>query len=135
MFVYPQVYGAYEMKLNSLTVHFFVMNNIFFSKDEHDENVVIHEKYDIKGSTVNRSSAPPVEGQVCTCKNCEQKFVYTRSRSLFRGRRFGLLTSGAAASVSGEVAASSPRTASSAGPVSASFRHLPTNEDYVHQFS
>lgn len=91
------------MKLNSLTVCFFVMNNIFYSKDENDDNLVIHEKYDIKvgvvspfccwlyflfsgqGSTVNRSSAPPVEGQVCVCKNCEQKFVYTRGKRKFLG--------------------------------------------------
>jgi hypothetical protein len=113
------------------------MNNIFYSKDERDDSVVIHEKYDIKGSTVNRSSAPPVEGQVCTCKNCEQKFVYTRSRSL---RRFvnGLLMS--STNMSGDSAnAANPttfsRAHSSASHISASFRQLPLQEDYLNQYS
>jgi hypothetical protein len=47
-----KVYGAYKMILNSLTVHFFVMNNIFYSKDENENNVIMHEKYDIKGKVL-----------------------------------------------------------------------------------
>jgi hypothetical protein len=48
------------------------MNNLFFCP----EKTAIHEKYDIKGSTFARSSTPPMNGQTCTCRHCEQKFVY-----------------------------------------------------------
>ena len=74
------------MNLDDVAVHFFVMNNLFYSKDENGDPITIHEKYDLKGSTVNRSSVPPREGDTCTCKDCKQKFVYHRKK---RGRRSG----------------------------------------------
>jgi hypothetical protein len=61
------------------------MNNLFCAKDSNGSNLVIHEKYDIKGSTVNRSAAPPSEGQVVNCKNCEQKFIYHRKQRRRKG--------------------------------------------------
>jgi hypothetical protein len=73
-----QIYGAYTMQIYGIELNFFVMNNLFHDKDESGTNLSIHEKYDIKGSTVNRSSVPPVEGQVVTCTHSEQKFVYHR---------------------------------------------------------
>jgi hypothetical protein len=71
-----KVFGAYTMQIYGISLHFFVMNNLFHDKDATGENLSIHEKYDIKGSTVNRSSVPPVEGQTATCTHCEQKFTY-----------------------------------------------------------
>lgn len=75
-----KVYGAYTMQIYGISLHFFVMNNLFYDKDASGSNLSIHEKYDIKGSTVNRSSVPPVEGQTATCTHCEQKFVYHRKK-------------------------------------------------------
>jgi hypothetical protein len=68
------------MQIYGIKLHFFVMNNLFHEKDETGANLAIHEKYDIKESTVNRSSVPPVEGQVATCTHCEQKFVYSKKK-------------------------------------------------------
>ena len=68
------------MQIYGISLHFFVMNNLFYDKDSTGANLSIHEKYDIKGSTVNRSSVPPVEGQTATCTHCEQKFVYHRKK-------------------------------------------------------
>ena len=64
------------------------MNNLFIAKDEHGLNVAVHEKYDIKGSTVKRSADPPVEGQSVNCKNCEQKFIYHKRRKGKKSRLF-----------------------------------------------
>ena len=64
------------LKIYGTSLYFFVMNNLFLSVDE----LTMHEKYDIKGSTVSRSAAPPREGQLATCTNCEQKFVYRRKK-------------------------------------------------------
>jgi hypothetical protein len=75
-----KIYGAYAMQIYGIDLFFFVMNNLFHDKDDSGTNLSIHEKYDIKGSTVNRSSVPPVEGQVVTCTHCEQKFVYSRKK-------------------------------------------------------
>ena len=64
------------LKIYGTSLYFFVMNNLFLSVD----GLTMHEKYDIKGSTVSRSAAPPREGQLATCTNCEQKFVYRRRK-------------------------------------------------------
>jgi 1-phosphatidylinositol-4-phosphate 5-kinase len=48
------------------------MNNIFLTKN----NLMIHEKYDIKGSWIKRNADLPKEGDMATCRLCEQKFRY-----------------------------------------------------------
>jgi hypothetical protein len=52
------------------------MHNIFHNT----ESEVVNEKYDIKGSWVNRNAAIPIEGQVATCSNCNQKFVFMKPK-------------------------------------------------------
>lgn len=39
---------------------------------------MIHEKYDIKGSWIKRNADLPKEGDMATCRLCEQKFRFTR---------------------------------------------------------
>jgi hypothetical protein len=73
------------LRIYSTDIYFFVMANLFYSNTK----LTIHEKYDIKGSTVNRSSAPPSEGQTCTCRHCEQKFTYHRKQ---RRNRYSAVT-------------------------------------------
>jgi hypothetical protein len=72
--LYLQIYGAYRLRIYSSSLLFFVMNNIFLNADD----AVMHEKYDIKGSWVARSSTPPRDGQLVTCTHCEQSFRYYR---------------------------------------------------------
>ena len=57
--------------------YFLVMNNIFESAGKK----VLHQTYDIKGSWVGRSMEPPREGKEATCRHCNQKFVYIKSKS------------------------------------------------------
>lgn len=52
------------------------MSNIFLN----DENLLMNEKYDIKGSWVKRNAEPPLNGQSVTCTHCEQKFIYKKKR-------------------------------------------------------
>lgn len=78
-FEFAQIYGAYLLHIYTTDIYFFVMANLFYS----DPKLSINEKYDIKGSTVNRSFEAPKEGQSSTCRHCEQKFVY-RSKKIKR---------------------------------------------------
>jgi hypothetical protein len=68
------------LRIYSTDIYFFVMANLFYSSNK----LSIDEKYDIKGSTVNRSSAPPSEGQSCTCRHCGQKFFYHKKKYNYR---------------------------------------------------
>lgn len=67
-----RIYGAFQLRIYSTSFYFYVMHNIFLSHD----GEVVNEKYDIKGSWVNRNAAVPREGQIVTCSNCNQKFTY-----------------------------------------------------------
>ncbi len=70
-----KIYGLYMMRIYATDIYFFVMANLFYS----EPMLAIHEKYDIKGSTVNRNALPPKEGQSYNCKHCEQRFTYFKS--------------------------------------------------------
>ena len=72
-----QIYGAYKLRIYGTTFYFFVTDNIFLNPDKE----VINEKYDLKGSWVKRNSTPPQEGQRATCSLCNQKFVFTKTKS------------------------------------------------------
>jgi hypothetical protein len=67
-----RIYGAFQLRIYSTSFYFYVMHNIFLTLDHE----IVNEKYDIKGSWVNRNAAVPREGQVVTCSNCNQKFKY-----------------------------------------------------------
>ncbi len=75
-----KIYGIYRLQIYGISLYFFVMSNIFLNK----ENLMMHEKYDIKGSWVNRNAALPVNGEVVTCKHCNQKFVF--QKKIVRGK-------------------------------------------------
>jgi 1-phosphatidylinositol-4-phosphate 5-kinase len=53
-----KIYGVYMLQIYGTSLYFLVMNNLFMNKRR--EN--INEKYDIKGSTVNRNAALPEPG-------------------------------------------------------------------------
>ena len=71
-----QIYGAFQLRIYDTSFYFYVMHNIFHNA----ESEVVNEKYDIKGSWVNRNAAIPMEGQVATCSNCNQKFVFMKPK-------------------------------------------------------
>lgn len=48
------------------------MSNIFLTDD------IINEKYDLKGSWVNRNATPPQDGRSATCSYCNQQFIFHR---------------------------------------------------------
>eukprot|EP01035_Chromulina_nebulosa_P023930 gene23930-31058_t len=72
-----KVLGAYRLQIYGNDLCFFVMSNIY----KNPENLSMHEKYDIKGSWLNRNSKPPRDGQSVTCMHCEQKFTYEKQRA------------------------------------------------------
>jgi hypothetical protein len=88
-------------------IHFYVMQNIFKGKSVINgirltlaggrasiasaSGEVINEKYDIKGSWVDRNAKIPSEGQLVTCSNCNQKYEFVRPESAIRRlNRLGL---------------------------------------------
>lgn len=75
-----RIYGAFQLRIYSTSFYFYVMHNIFLSLD----NEIVNEKYDIKGSWVNRNAAVPREGQVVTCSNCNQKFKFDPSQKAIK---------------------------------------------------
>ena len=50
------------------------MANVF------NTDLVIHNRYDIKGSWVNRNSELPKAGKKVTCRHCNRKYIYQGSR-------------------------------------------------------
>lgn len=63
-------YGCHSIKLYGSTFSFVVMENLFST------STVIHRRYDIKGSWVNRSAKHPSKGKRVTCRHCNGVFVY-----------------------------------------------------------
>lgn len=68
-----RIYGCHAIRLYGNTYHFVVMANLFSSEN------AIHQRYDIKGSYVNRSAKCPTLGQSVTCRYCKAKFKYHTS--------------------------------------------------------
>ena len=65
-----RILGAHCLKLYDTSFYFYVMENLFqFEK----KDVLLQQRYDIKGSWVNRNMTPPRPGQVVTCRHCNQK--------------------------------------------------------------
>jgi 1-phosphatidylinositol-4-phosphate 5-kinase len=68
-----RIYGAYNLVVYGTEFRFFVMENLFFVR--RDNPVAIHERYDIKGSWVNRNFSVPKVGQSSTCRLCDEKYI------------------------------------------------------------
>ncbi|TDH65665.1 hypothetical protein CCR75_009197 [Bremia lactucae] len=63
-------YGCHAIRLYGNTFNFVVMANLFSTEK------VIHRRYDIKGSWVNRSAKHPSKGKRVTCRHCNAKYVF-----------------------------------------------------------
>ncbi|RLN97268.1 hypothetical protein BBJ28_00023917 [Nothophytophthora sp. Chile5] len=66
-------YGCHCLELYGKQFSFIVMANLF------DTDQVIHSRYDIKGSWVNRHGDLPKRGKKVTCRHCNRKYVYQNS--------------------------------------------------------
>ncbi|KAF0688210.1 Aste57867_20080 [Aphanomyces stellatus] len=64
-------FGCHSVHLYGTTFHFVVMSNLFS-----DQTKIIHRRYDIKGSWVNRSAKQPTKGKKVTCRHCNGKYVF-----------------------------------------------------------
>ncbi|TMW63240.1 hypothetical protein Poli38472_002181 [Pythium oligandrum] len=63
-------FGCHAIRLYGNTFNFVVMANLFST------DTVIHRRYDIKGSWVNRSAKHPSKGKRVTCRHCNAKYVF-----------------------------------------------------------
>lgn len=63
-------YGCHSIKLYGSTFSFVVMANLFSTEK------VIHRRYDIKGSWVNRTASHPQNGKRVTCRHCNGGYIF-----------------------------------------------------------
>ncbi|CAM9604259.1 unnamed protein product, partial [Ectocarpus fasciculatus] len=61
--------GSYSLGVYAQTFYFVVMRNIF------EPGTDVNERYDIKGSWVNRSASPAVPNKKVVCRHCNEMFV------------------------------------------------------------
>jgi 1-phosphatidylinositol-4-phosphate 5-kinase len=71
--------GSYCLELYGRPTHFVVMENVF----DVQQGISIHQRYDIKGSWVDRNAQKPRRGAEATCRHCNLSFRCgsTNSRS------------------------------------------------------
>eukprot|EP01042_Synura_sphagnicola_P001516 gene1516-1758_t len=62
-------YGLHSLKMYSQEFNFVVMGNVF------PKTAVINERYDIKGSWVNRNAGVAAPGTKAFCRHCNEFFV------------------------------------------------------------
>jgi 1-phosphatidylinositol-4-phosphate 5-kinase len=61
--------GSYSLGVYAQTFHFVVMRNIF------EPGADINERFDIKGSWVNRSATPSAPNKTVVCRHCNEMFI------------------------------------------------------------
>lgn len=61
--------GSYSLGVYAQTFYFVVMRNLF------EPGTDINERYDIKGSWVNRSASPAVPNKKVVCRHCNEMFM------------------------------------------------------------
>ncbi|CAK4081343.1 unnamed protein product [Aphanomyces euteiches] len=63
-----RILGSYSMDLYGRESFFVVMENVF------DKQHAVHQRYDIKGSWIDRNAEKARPGQECTCRYCNMTF-------------------------------------------------------------
>ncbi|ETP46071.1 hypothetical protein F442_07638 [Phytophthora nicotianae P10297] len=78
-------HGSYCLELYGRPTYFVVMENVF----DVQQGISIHQRYDIKGSWVDRNAQKPRRGAEATCRHCNLSFRCgeTNTRSNDRLRR------------------------------------------------
>eukprot|EP00981_Chlorochromonas_danica_P009738 scaffold2801_cov161-Ochromonas_danica.AAC.18 len=61
--------GLHEISLYGNTFTFVIMKNIF------PPSVKLNERYDLKGSWINRNAGFRAQGKVATCRHCHESFI------------------------------------------------------------
>jgi hypothetical protein len=61
--------GSYSLGVYAQTFHFVVMRNIF------EPGIDVNERFDIKGSWVNRSAHPSPPNKRIICRHCNEMFI------------------------------------------------------------
>lgn len=69
--VVTRFFGCHAIRLYGSTFYFVVMANLFSSQD-----TIIHRRYDLKGSWVNRSASMVEKGKRVTCGHCNASYVF-----------------------------------------------------------
>eukprot|EP00299_Pterocystis_sp_00344_P020323 c9970_g1_i1.p1 GENE.c9970_g1_i1~~c9970_g1_i1.p1 ORF type:complete len:771 (+),score=171.00 c9970_g1_i1:83-2314(+) len=69
-----KVYGVFSLKIYGTVFYSMLMNNVGYT----ERNIEIHEKYDLKGSSLNRTAHNPVPNQDVFCRHCGEKYAYSR---------------------------------------------------------
>ena len=68
--------GLHSIKMYGNEFYFVVMRNIFPQQDpKSGERIHLNEKYDIKGSWIQRNASMPDPGKFCTCRHCGEDFI------------------------------------------------------------
>lgn len=63
-------YGCHSLRMYGHVMYFVVMGNVFITQGK-----TIHERFDLKGSWVNRHRQPVEKGKQMECRYCNQKFT------------------------------------------------------------
>jgi hypothetical protein len=66
-------FGCHALTMYGTTMYFMVLQNVLMSK-----GATVHERYDLKGSWVNRHSVPLERGQITDCRYCGERFKVGR---------------------------------------------------------
>uniref|UniRef100_A0A7S2GHP5 PIPK domain-containing protein n=1 Tax=Octactis speculum TaxID=3111310 RepID=A0A7S2GHP5_9STRA len=89
-----RILGAHRLRMYGTMFYFFVMENVLKRPDtsnagdtpewntDNDNQTLL--KYDIKGSSYNRNSTIPKNGQSVTCKYCNRKYSYQNPANRLR---------------------------------------------------
>mmetsp|Transcript_13491 Transcript_13491/g.31945 ORF Transcript_13491/g.31945 Transcript_13491/m.31945 type:complete len:268 (+) Transcript_13491:114-917(+) len=62
-------FGCHSIQVYTMTMYFLVMENVFLTK------LTIHERYDLKGSRINRNAAKVAMGKKARCRHCMEDFI------------------------------------------------------------
>lgn len=73
-------YGCFKITMYQKNFYFVVMENLFHVAES--EGVLIHHRFDIKGSWVNRSYKRPRRGAKVKCRHCSMQFKYGANKAL-----------------------------------------------------
>lgn len=68
-------YGCHAVSLYGKMYYFVVMANLFA------DTQVVHHRYDLKGSWVDRNAKPPRPGQKTTCRYCNAAYTFGSTRN------------------------------------------------------
>jgi len=79
--------GAHCLKLYETAFYFLVMENVFCDQAQVGGNTQAIAHFDIKGSWVNRSMAPPRPGERLTCRFCNRKYTFSATANSWLSTR------------------------------------------------